>query len=176
MGNISGLGVYSPANNLRIVERLPSLQNILKAKLNAILIAIQGTQHHTQDTHIFTNSLHSMYLIHNHIRHPSSQHSHPDKLLIAVIVDHITWSTHKITIQKVRTHTCIIGNQLANDGALLNKPANTPKIHTAHTTPYWLNGANKYPHGCYTQPTNVHQKRTHEPRAKTSPIQTDPHT
>ena len=31
-------------------------------------------------------------------------------------------------------------DHLANDGALLNKPPNTSKIHTTHTTPYWLNG------------------------------------
>ena len=29
-------------------------------------------------------------------------------------------------------------DQLANTGVLLDKPANTPRIHTAHTTPYWL--------------------------------------
>ena len=31
-------------------------------------------------------------------------------------------------------------DQLANKGALLDKPANILKIHTAHATPYWLNG------------------------------------
>jgi hypothetical protein len=125
IGDTAGSGVYSPANNLRIAERLPSLQNILRVELYTILIAIQGAQHHMQDTQIFTNSLNSIYLIHNHMRHPSSQHNHPDKLLIAAIVNHITWSTHKITIQKVRAHTSIIGNeiveQLANIGALRDK-------------------------------------------------------
>jgi len=105
---------------------------------------MQCTQHLTQDTHIFTCNLNSIYLIHNHIWHPSSQHNDPYKLLIATIVNHITWTTHKITIQKVRAHTGItcndIANQLANSGALLNKPDNTPMIHTTHTTPYWLNG------------------------------------
>ena len=90
-------------------------------------------------TYIFTDSLNNIYLIHNHIRHPSSQHNHPNKLCIAAIVNHITWSTHKITIQKVKAHTCITCNemadQLANSGALLDKPAGTPRIHTAHTTP-----------------------------------------
>ena len=144
MGNTTGSGVYCPANNLRIAERLPSLQNILRAELTTLLIAIQGTQQHTQDTHIFTDNLNSIYLIHNYIRHPSSQHNHLDKYLIAAIVNHITWSAHKITIQKVKAHTCIISNeiadQLANMGALLDKPTNIPRIHTAHTTPYWLNG------------------------------------
>src|SRR5450631_3142170 len=48
-------------------------------------------------------------------------------------------------------HTRIIGNeiadQLANNGVLLNKPTNTSRIHTAHTTPYWLNGV---PTGTHT--------------------------
>ena len=140
--NTTGSGVYSSANNLRIVERLPCLQNILRAELNAILIAIQGTQHHTQDTHIFTNSLDTICLIHNHIRHPSSQHNYLDKLLITAIVNHITWSIHKIAIQKVTTHTSIIGSeivdQLANNGALRDKPMDTTQIHTVHTTPTGL--------------------------------------
>ena len=95
IGNTTGSGVYSPANNIRIADRLPGLQNILRAQLNAILIAIQSTQYHTRDIHIFTNNLNSIYLINNRIRHPSSQHNHPDKLLIAAIVIHITWFTQK---------------------------------------------------------------------------------
>ena len=57
IGNTKGSGVYCPANNLQNAKRLPSLQNTLKAELNAILIAIQKTQHYTQDTHIFIDSL-----------------------------------------------------------------------------------------------------------------------
>ena len=33
-----------------------------------------------------------------------------------------------------------IVDQLANDEAFLDKPTNTPRIHTAHTTPTWLQG------------------------------------
>ena len=121
----------------------PKFTKHTQSQINTILIAIQGTQHHTQDTHILTDSLNNIYLIHNHIRHPSSQHNHLDKLLMAAIVNHITWSTHKITIQKIRAHTGIVGNEFAdeltNNGALLDKTTNTPRIHTAHTTPYWLN-------------------------------------
>ena len=137
--NTIGVGVYCPANNLQIAERLLGLQNILHAELNTLLIAIQCTQHLTQDTQIFIDNLNSIYLVHNHIQHPSSQHKHPDKLLIAAIVNHITCTTHKITIQKVRAHTGITCNdiayQLANSEALLDKPNNTPRIHTVHTTP-----------------------------------------
>ena len=94
------------------------------------------------DTHIFTDSLNSIYLINNHIQHPTSQHHHPDKLLIAAIVRKIYWTPHKIHIHKVRAHTGITGNELAdalaNEGTNLEKPEQTPHIHIARPTPYWL--------------------------------------
>ena len=47
-----------------------------------------------------------------------------------------------IHIHKVRAHTDISGNEmadtLANMGALQDKPDTTPRIHIARTTPYWL--------------------------------------
>ena len=92
--------------------------------------------------HIITDSLNNIYLINNHIQHPTSQHHHPDKLLIAANVRQIYWTPHTIHIHKVRAHSCITGNEiadtLANEGTLMEKPTNTPHIHIAHTTPYWL--------------------------------------
>jgi hypothetical protein len=47
-----------------------------------------------------------------------------------------------IHIHKVRAHTGISGNEiadtLANEGTLKDKPDETPHIHIAHATPYWL--------------------------------------
>ena len=47
-----------------------------------------------------------------------------------------------VHIHKVRAHTCISGNEmadiLANMGTLKDKPNTTPWIHIARTTPYWL--------------------------------------
>ena len=47
-----------------------------------------------------------------------------------------------IYIHKVRTHTSIEGNEiadkLANEGTLKEKPNNTPHIHITHPSPYWL--------------------------------------
>lgn len=55
-----------------------------------------------------------------------------------MIVGQITWSTHKITIQKIIAHIGIIGNEIANQvvnvGTTLAKPNITPQIHVAHTT------------------------------------------
>ena len=142
VGNTAGSGVYSPYRNTRILERLPGYPNILRAELNAILIAIKNTQNTQQDTYVFTNSLNDIYLINNHIQHPTSQHHHPNKLLIAAIVRQIYRSPHMIHILKVRTHIGISGNKiadtLANKGTLKEKLDMTPHIHIAHTTPYWL--------------------------------------
>ena len=104
-----------------------------------ILIAIQTIQTTTQiDTHIFTDSL-NIYLINNHIQHSTSQQPHSDKLLIVAIIHQIYWTPHLIHIYKVRAHTNIIGNEiadtLANEGALKEKPAATPHIHISHATP-----------------------------------------
>ena len=40
-GDIAGSRVYSPNQDIRIAERLPGYQNILRAELNVILIAIK---------------------------------------------------------------------------------------------------------------------------------------
>ena len=88
-GNTARSGVYSPNNNTRIAKRLPCYQNILRAEINAILIAIKTIQATQIDTHIFTDNLNSKYLINNHIQHLTSQHHHPNKLLITTIVHQI---------------------------------------------------------------------------------------
>ena len=92
--------------------------------------------------YIYTDSLNNIYLINNHLQHPTSQHHHPDKLLISAIVHQMYWTPHMIHIHKVRAHTCISGNEiadtLANKGTLKEKPDMTPHIHIAHTVPYWL--------------------------------------
>ena len=141
VGDTAGFGEYNPNKNICIAEPLLRDQNILRAELNAILIAIQTIQTTQTNTHIYTDSLNNIYLISNHIQHPTSQHHHPDKLLIAAIIHQINWTPHLIQIHKVWAHTCIIGNNtvdtLANEGALKEKPNATPHKHIAHATPYW---------------------------------------
>lgn len=86
-----------------------------------------------------------MYAPKDHIQHPTSQQHHPDELLIATIIRQIYWTPHNIHMHKVRAHTGIQGNEmadkLANDGTLKDKPSHTPHtphIQIAHSTPYWL--------------------------------------
>jgi hypothetical protein len=50
-GNTAGSGVYSP-NNIKISERLPGYQNILRAELNTILIAVKNIQITQIDTYL----------------------------------------------------------------------------------------------------------------------------
>ena len=93
-------------------------------------------------THIFTDSVNSIYLLSNHIQHPTSQHHHPDKILIAAIIHQNYLTPHFVHIHKVRAHTGIKGNEiaytLANERTNKEKLTPTPHIHIAHTTPYWL--------------------------------------
>ena len=161
-GNMAGSGVYSPNNNTQISERLPGYQYILRAKLDAIFIAIKTIQTTQTDTHIFRNNLNSIYLINNHVQHPTSQHHHHDKFLIATIIQK-KWTLHLIHIHKVRAHTGIMGNEIAdtqaNKGTFKDKTSPTPHIHIAHTTPYWLascptatsDGAMRYLHKFITK-------------------------
>jgi hypothetical protein len=74
VSNTAGSGVYNPNNNIQIAERLLGYPNILRAELNAILIAIKTIQTTQINTNIFTDSLNNIYLINNHIQHPTSQH------------------------------------------------------------------------------------------------------
>ena len=80
VGDTAGFGIYSPNKNTHIAERLPGDQNILKAELNAILIVVQTIQTTQTTTHILTDSLNNIYLINNHIQHPTSQHHHPNPM------------------------------------------------------------------------------------------------
>lgn len=54
--------------------------------------------------HMFIENLNNIYLINNHIQHPTSQYHHPDKLWVAAIVYHIYWTPHKTHIHKVHAH------------------------------------------------------------------------
>lgn len=84
------------------------------------------------DTYIFINNLNSIYLLLNHIKSLSSQYNHPNKLLIAYIIN---------TIQKVCSQTNISGNEefdkLAKQGAKAPHIIATLLYLIGHQTPYW---------------------------------------
>lgn len=62
VGNTIGSWIYSPTHNLRITDRIPNLQNILRVELYAILIALNATHSHPQGVYILTYSLNSVYI------------------------------------------------------------------------------------------------------------------
>lgn len=71
-GNVPSSSVYSLINDIQIVERLLCFQNILGAKLYAVWLALANTQNIPHKIHIFKDNLNNIYLINNHILHPST--------------------------------------------------------------------------------------------------------
>ena len=71
-----------------------------------------------------------------------------------------------INIHKVRAHTCICGNEiadtLANEGTPKEKPDTTPHIHIAHTTPYWLASCPTTTHDGAIRNLSTFLTKTHE--------------
>lgn len=63
-GNLRDSEVYNLTNNMQMVERLPSFQNILRAYLYAIWLALANTQNLQHRIHIFTGNLDSIYVPH----------------------------------------------------------------------------------------------------------------
>ena len=71
-GNTTKSRAYNLNNNTQLWERLPGYQNILKVELNAILITIKTIEPIQLDIPIFTDNLNNIFLINNHIQHPTS--------------------------------------------------------------------------------------------------------
>jgi hypothetical protein len=65
--------IYNPFKNLKIAERLPRLQNILRAKLMAIhhTLCLLTTTYRNEPTHIFNDCLNVLYLLKTQIKHPT---------------------------------------------------------------------------------------------------------
>lgn len=121
----------------------PDYQTYDMHNYTPLFIALATTKDHPQDTFIFSNNLNSIYLIHNYIHHPSSQHNHPHKILNSTIVHQILWTKHNITLPNDKANFGISSNkiidELAIKGSIRNEHVPTPHIHTTHTIPYWLN-------------------------------------
>ena len=71
-GNIVGLGIFNTQLVINIIAKLLSYPNILRAKLYALLLAIEQTKKLTTGNFIFTDKLNNIYLLLNHIKRPSS--------------------------------------------------------------------------------------------------------
>lgn len=103
-------------------------------------MAISTAKYYTHNIFILTDSLNDVYLINNHMRHPSSQHHHLNKLFIMAIVNKLG-GLHTRLQYKMSELTPTSEERkykpLVNVGTT---PSSTLHIYITHTTLYWLNG------------------------------------
>ena len=139
-----GYGIYNPFKNLTIAERLPGLQNILRAELMAIhhTLRLLTTTYRNEPAHIFIDCLNVLYLLNTQTKHPTLHNSQPDKKILESIIKMLQSRTQTTTLHKVKAHTNISGNEQADKLAkmgceLEHRDAITTYEH-AHPTPYYL--------------------------------------
>jgi hypothetical protein len=74
------------------------LSEYLSSKALSFILALQTTQHLHCNILKLIKSLKNIYLLNNHVKHPSSSHNHLHKLLIVAIIFHIEEYTHHIAL------------------------------------------------------------------------------
>ena len=105
-------------------------------------LKINITEMQNEPIYIFTNSLNSLYLLITQIIHPSLHNNHPDKTILSEMVDMLQARTQITELHKVKAHSKIHGNEIADELAKACKNI----LHTlpifpheyAHSTPYYL--------------------------------------
>jgi ribonuclease HI len=140
----AGYGIYNSYKNIQIAARLPGLPNILRTELTALhhILQIIHFQYAHEPACIFTDSQTSLYLLKTHLTHPTHHNNHLDKTILSSMVHILQSRIHPLSIHKVRAHTHIPGNdiadQLAKDGNKL--PHRYPRydFEHAHPTPYYF--------------------------------------
>ena len=141
---MASYGVFSPIKNLQISERLPGLQNILRAELMAIYttIKLSISNYANELVYIFTDSLNSLYLLNIQIKHPTSHNNHPDKTILTKIVQMLQLQTQPTSLHKVKAHSNITGNEivdtLAKNGRHKQHLLPTEPHEFAHSTHYYF--------------------------------------
>jgi ribonuclease HI len=141
----AGYGIWNSLLKITLPQRLIGLQNILRAEISAIhhTLQILTQEFPNEPAHIFTNSLNSLYLINTQIKHPTQQNNHPDKTILASIVNMLKNHIATTHLHKVRAHTNILGNEeadkLAKEGSKIVLVSDIPfhPHQSAHSTPYW---------------------------------------
>jgi ribonuclease HI len=141
----AGYGIWNLLLKINLPQRLIGLQNIFCAEISTIhhTLQILIQEFNNEPAHIFTDSLNSLYLINTQIKHPTQQNNHPDKKILASIVNMLKNRTTTTHLYKVRTHTNITGNEavdkLAKDGSKIILVSDIPfHLHeSTHSTPFW---------------------------------------
>jgi hypothetical protein len=110
------------------------------------------------------------------IKHPTQQNNHPDKTILASIVNMLKNRTTPTTLYKVRVHTNILGNgeanKLAKEGSKIDLENDMPtqSHENAHSTPYWWckdddpHIDNKISNNFWTNPTIIDAQITQLPK------------
>jgi hypothetical protein len=111
-----GYGNWNPLLKINLPQRLIGLQNILRAEISAIhhTLQILTQEFPNEPTHIFTDSLNSLYFINTQIKHPMQQNNHSDKTILTSIVNMLKNRTATTYLYKVRAHTNNIRNEEAD--------------------------------------------------------------
>jgi ribonuclease HI len=139
----AGYGIWNPLLKINLPQRLVGLQNILCAEISAIhhTLQILSQEFSNEPAHIFTDSLNSLYLINTQIKHPIQQNNHPDKTILASIVNMLKNRTATTHLYKVRAHTNIKGNEeadkLAKERSKIVSDIPYHPHESAHSTSYW---------------------------------------
>lgn len=103
---------------------------------------------------------------------PFAQQHHLKENLIASTLHYIMWAQHRITIQKIRAHTIIKGNDLAHTivSDVTTKATISPTPHIAHAFLYRLTKSPsntnltriiRITHSFINTLTNAHAKKFH---------------
>lgn len=140
-----GYGIYCPLKDINISKRLPSLANIHRAELTAfhhvLKIIIEQYQH--EPTHIFTDSLNSLYLLKIQIIHPTAHNNPSNKVILQSMINLLQSRTLPLTMYIVCAHVQINDNEHSDALAYASniKDHRLPQepYEHAHSTPYWLN-------------------------------------
>ena len=100
------------------------------------------TQYTNEPAHIFTDCINVLYLLKNHITHPSLHNNHPDKTILTSMVEMLQNRTQLTTLHKFHAHVNTEGNEKADELAKLGRVkdhriAKHPYEH-AHATPIYF--------------------------------------
>lgn len=130
-----------PHQGQALITKIPrtwhTAPNILHVELYTLLLVVEHTKMFTVDTFIFIDNLNSICLLLNHIRNPSSQYNHPNKLLTTHIIHTIKTHLTTSSFAKYKISGNDEANKLTKKGAKEPTLMSTPYHLIRHQTPYW---------------------------------------
>jgi ribonuclease HI len=118
--DLIGARVFNPIENVRLKidpSGQASTNTITRAKLLAILGALQQIEHSNTDEIIATDSQTCMHMIHKHLykahKHAECKHKELLQAIVTILLRRGKTDSHT-TFMKVKSHTGIQGNEVAD--------------------------------------------------------------